>query len=119
MLTGLDVVDLPSAERAARKFLGYGVPVVIITLGDQGALLVTEQRVVHVPAREVQAIDTTAAGDAFIGGLAVAVMQGLPLEEAVRYATCAGTLAVTRFGAQTSLPSAEQVQAFYESGTPA
>lgn len=119
MLTGLDVVDLPSAERAARKFLGYGVPVVIITLGDQGALLVTEQRVVHVPAREVKAIDTTAAGDAFIGGLAVAVMQELPLEEAVRYATCAGTLAVTRFGAQTSLPSAEQVQAFYESGTPA
>jgi sugar/nucleoside kinase (ribokinase family) len=64
---------------------------------------------VHVPAPAVQAVDTTAAGDAFIGGLSVALVGGRPLEEAVRYGVCAGALAVTRFGAQSSLPSAEEV----------
>jgi len=114
ILTGLDVSDLPSAESAANKLLAYGVPKVIITLGERGALLVTKQGVTHVAARKVKAVDTTAAGDAFIGGLAVALVKGFAPEEAVRYAACAGTLAVTKFGAQTSLPSAEQVQEFYE-----
>jgi len=118
MLTGLDVDDLPSAGQAAQKLLSYGVPVVIITMGEEGALLATERRMAHVPARKVKVVDTTAAGDAFIGGLAVALMKEFRLDEAVRYATCAGTLAVRKFGAQTSLPSAEQVQAFYEGGTP-
>jgi ribokinase len=115
-LTGLETKDVPSAERAARKLLGFGVPVVIITLGERGALMATGQGMAHVPARRVQAVDTTAAGDAFIGGLAVALVKGSPLDEAVRYASCAGALAVTKFGAQTSLPSADEVQAFYESG---
>jgi ribokinase len=117
-LTGLETKDFPSAERAARKLLGFGVPVVIITLGEKGALMATDQGMVHVPARKVQAVDTTAAGDAFIGGLAVALVKGFSLDEAVRYASCAGTLAVTKFGAQTSLPSADEVQAFYESKDP-
>jgi len=117
-LTGLETKDVPSAERAARKLLRSGVPVVIITLGERGALMATDQGMIHVPAREVQAVDTTAAGDAFIGGLAVALVKGFPLEGAVRYGSCAGTLAVTKFGAQTSLPSAEEVQAFYEGKDP-
>jgi ribokinase len=129
ILTGLEVKDLSSAEGAARKLLGYGIPVVIITMGEKGALLATDplslgqrtrgEKVIHVPARKVKAVDTTAAGDAFIGGLAVALVKGFPLEEAVRYATCAGTLAVTKFGAQTSLPSAEEVLDFYSSKVPA
>jgi ribokinase len=117
-LTGLEVKDVPSAERAARRLLGYGVPVVIITLGERGALLAGEQGMAHVPARSVQAVDTTAAGDAFIGGLAVALVNRFLLGEAVRYASCAGALAVTKFGAQTSLPSADQVQALYEGRDP-
>jgi ribokinase len=115
ILTGLDISDLPSAEKAANAFLEYGVPEAIITLGDRGALLVTRERATHVPAHQVKAVDTTAAGDAFIGGLAVALVNGSSPLEAVRYATCAGTLAVTKFGAQTSLPSPEEVQALYES----
>jgi ribokinase len=115
-LAGVKVRDVASAEAAARQLLANGVPVVIMTMGEKGALLVTDEQAVHVPARQVTAVDTTAAGDAFIGGLAVALVKGFPLEEAVRYATCAGTLAVTRFGAQTSLPSAEQTQALYEHG---
>ena len=118
MLTGVKVRDLVSAEEAAQKLVGYGVPVVIVTMGDKGALAVTAEQTFHVPAWQVDAVDTTAAGDAFNGGLAAALVQGFPLKEAVRYATCAGTLATTRFGAQTSLPSAEEVQVFYERGTP-
>ena len=117
ILTGLEVKDLTTATAAGRRLLDYGVPVVIITLGEQGALLVTEQGTSHVPARQVKAVDTTAAGDAFIGGLAAALVKGFPLREAVRYATCAGTLATTVFGAQTSLPSEARVQEFYESGS--
>jgi len=114
ILTGLDVSDLSSAERAAKEFLSHGVRQVVVTLGERGALLVTQGQVTHVPARKVKAVDTTAAGDAFIGGLAVALVQGFSRLEAVRYATVAGTLAVTKFGAQTSLPSAEEVDQFYQ-----
>lgn len=116
LLSGVEVAGLPSAKRAGEALLNLGVPVAIITLGAQGALLVTAEGSIHVPARRVEVVDTTAAGDAFIGGLTVALLQGFPLVEAVRYATCAGTLATTVLGAQTSLPSAEQVWAFYEEG---
>ncbi|MBM4431518.1 MAG: ribokinase, partial [Chloroflexi bacterium] len=113
ILTGLAVDDLSSAEKAARQFLGYGVRDVIITLGERGALLVTGHATTHVPARKVKVVDTTAAGDAFIGVLAVALAKGFSQAEAVHYAACAGTTAVTKFGAQTSLPSAEEVEALY------
>ena len=72
----------------------------------------------HLPARKVQVVDTTAAGDAFVGALVSARLGGLAWRDAVRYATCAGTLATTVLGAQTSLPTAAQVQAFYEEGLP-
>jgi ribokinase len=115
-LTGLSVHDVATARPAGQALLRMGIPVVIITLGGEGALLVTQEQATHVPARRVQVVDTTAAGDAFVGGLTVALLQGLALVEAVRYATCAGTLATTVLGAQTSLPSAAQVRAFYEGG---
>jgi len=79
-------------------------------------LLATAAELIHIPAHKVRAVDTTAAGDAFIGGLAVALVNGVPRAEAVRYATCAGALAVTKFGAQTSLPTAKEVQTLFESG---
>jgi ribokinase len=112
-LTGVPVNDLASAEQAARQLQAQGVPVVIVTLGERGALLLTEEKTVHVPAPQVEAVDTTAAGDAFIGGLVAGLSQGKVLEDAVRYACCAGALAVTRFGAQPSLPSASDVQSLY------
>ncbi|HSJ53407.1 MAG TPA: ribokinase [Anaerolineae bacterium] len=112
-LSGVPVTGLEAAAEAARQLLARGVPIVILTLGRAGALLATEAGMHHVPARKVAAVDTTAAGDAFIGALAVALFRSFPLTEAVRYATCAGTLAVTRFGAQTSLPSQAEVEAFF------
>jgi ribokinase len=113
ILTDMQVTDLDTAERAAQMLVARGVPHVILTLGERGALLATEDRVDYVPADSVSVVDTTAAGDAFVGGLAVACTQGFPLLEAVRYSTCAGTLAVTKLGAQTSLPSAEEVSKAY------
>lgn len=110
--------DLESAAEAGRALLDLGVCVAVITLGARGALLVTRERSAHVPARRVPVVDTTAAGDAFVGGLTVALLEGLDLVDAVRYATCAGTLASTRLGAQPSLPSAEEVREFYRGGQP-
>jgi len=115
-LTGVAVTGVASAARAARALQALGAGVAIVTLGADGALFVVGNEATHVPAREVPVVDTTAAGDAFVGGFAVALLRGLPLREAVRYATCAGTLATTVFGAQPSLPSAAEVDAFYHGG---
>jgi len=117
-LTGQRVPDVAAARQAGQTLLGREIPVVILTLGAQGALLLTQQQVVHVPAHPVKVVDTTAAGDAFVGGYAAALLRGFGLLEAVRYANCAGALATTVLGAQTSLPSAAQVQALYAQGQP-
>ena len=116
LLTGIPVDDLAGARDAGWALLSRGVPIAIITLGANGALLVTDEQTTHVLARQVDVVDTTAAGDAFVGGLTAALIDGLVLAEAVRFATCAGTLATMVLGAQTSLPSADQVQAFYAEG---
>lgn len=117
-ISGLPVADLAGAEAAGRALRALNIPVVIVTLGANGALLLAEGGAIHVPARAVNVVDTTAAGDAFVGGYVAGLLRGLPLPEAVRYATCAGSLATTVFGAQTSLPSAAQVQAFYQEALP-
>jgi ribokinase len=109
-LTGVSVTDVASAETAAKVLLAKGVKTVIVTLGANGALLVTNKAATHVPTFKVDVVDTTAAGDAFIGGLAVALLRGKSLEETVRYGNASGALASTKFGAQPSLPSAEDVE---------
>ena len=116
-LSGKDVTDLRTAEQAAKQLAGLGVKAVIVTLGAQGALLCEGGSVVHVPARRVEVVDTTAAGDAFVGGLTAALLEGRSLPEATRYATCAGSLATTVMGAQTSLPSKARVEAFFGEGS--
>ncbi len=118
-LTGIRVTDPASAERAARRPQGLGPPVVIVTLGSQGAVLVEGGAVHHVPAPAIAAVDTTAAGDAFTGALATAVAAGSGWEEAARRATAAGALAALRIGAQPSLPTRAEWEAFLTAaGTP-
>lgn len=115
-LGGVPVADVAGAARAARALQALGPQVVIVTLGAAGAYLLGPDGEQHVPAHQVRVVDTTAAGDTFVGGLVAALLAGLTLGEAVRYATCAGTLATMRLGAQTSIPSAAEVQALSERG---
>ena len=112
ILTGVTVRDERTAETAARQLLDAGVRAVIVTLGARGALLVTSEIVRPYPARSVQAVDSTAAGDAFNGALAFALAQAWTLEEAVPFANRVAAFAVTRKGAQTSMPTREEVDAF-------
>lgn len=111
-LTGIPVRDEDSARAAAQKLLDAGVKNVIITLGAKGALAINADGMRMAPGFPVQAVDTTAAGDAFNGGLACELAAGKPLLEAVRRANLVGALSVTKLGAQPSLPTAEEFEKF-------
>lgn len=104
-LTGREVKGIPSALKAAEKLHDKGAKRVIVTLGDQGAVLFSKNHELQIPAIPVEVVDTTAAGDSFVGGLAAALVREEPIEYALRYAVCAGCLAVTKEGAQPSIPS--------------
>jgi len=83
-------------------------------MGAQGAFWMGPQQEGFVAGQRVEAVDSTAAGDAFCGGLACALARGLSLEESVRFASFVGALSVTRLGAQPSLPTAAEVRRFTE-----
>ncbi len=117
-LTGIAVTDEASARQAAQRLLECGAQSTIVTLGAKGAVWRGEGKAGFVPAFRVDARDSTAAGDAFSGGLACALARGLPLDEAVRYASLVGALSVTRLGAQPSLPTREEVERFAASAGP-
>ena len=104
ILTGIRITDTASAEHAARIIRDKGIDRVIITMGAAGAYLLSENCSELIPAPKVRAVDTTAAGDTFNGALAVALSEGLPIREAVRFANRAASIAVTRPGAQASIP---------------
>ncbi len=109
-LTGMNMNNTKDIEKAARKLLVRGPELVIVTMGAVGALIVTEQEAIPVASFAIKAVDTTAAGDAFNGALAVALARGDELIEAVRFANAAGALACTRLGAQPSLPTRDEVE---------
>ena len=109
-LVGFPVTSVASAARAATELVERGVEIAIIKLGAQGSYYANRDVGEHVPAIPVEAIDSVAAGDAFNGALAASLAQGESLDRAVRVATAAGALAVTRFGAQDSMPYKEEVQ---------
>jgi ribokinase len=112
ILTGIDVTDEDSARMAAEKLLAIGVKVVVLTMGAKGSLLSDSQRVEFIPAMKVDAVDTTAAGDAFTGALAVGLAQGQAFRDAALFANHVAALSVMKMGAQSSMPSAEQVESF-------
>ncbi len=110
-LTGMSVTDIPTATKAARQLVKQGIGTVIIKLGDQGAVVATADHPFHQPALAVKAIDTVAAGDAFNGGLAVALAEGMALEEAAQFATAVAAASVMVRGAQASMPMRSRVAA--------
>lgn len=112
ILTGITVDSLASAENAADALLAAGAGKVIITLGGQGSLFASAQGVRHYPAPQVVAVDTTAAGDTFVGGFAAALAQGRSEEHAIQFGQAAAALSVTRAGAQPSIPTTREVQGF-------
>ncbi|WP_166360264.1 ribokinase [Pseudomonas akapageensis] len=109
-LSGLPVDSLETARVAAQRLLELGVGKVIITLGEQGALFADAQGFEHFPAPRVQALDTTAAGDTFVGGFAAALVQGRGEREAIAFGQAAAALSVTRAGAQPSIPFLDEVR---------
>jgi ribokinase len=111
-LAGMAVSTMSDVEQAAITILNRGARAVVITLGEQGAFIATQTQRQAIPGFRVNAVDTTAAGDAFNAGVAVALARGDALDSAVRYACAVGALSVTQFGAQPSLPTLAAVESF-------
>lgn len=111
-LVGYPVHDEPAVRQAARQLLAAGPQAIVLKLGARGALLLTADTERHIPAFPVEVVDTTGAGDAFSAALTVAIADGLPLEQAVRWANAAGALTVTRFGTMSAMPTRQEVDAF-------
>ncbi len=101
---------LTDLDQAAHTLLGRGVRNLVVTLGEQGARWVSPTGQVDVPAFPVRAVDTVAAGDAFVSAFAFALADGRPVQDALRYGNAAGALSVTRAGAQPSLPTRVEVE---------
>ena len=114
-LSGVTVDSLDSAKLAAAQLIKAGAAKVIITLGAQGALFSDGNRFEHLAAPNVKAVDTTAAGDTFVGGFAAALAHGKSEAEAIRFGQVAAALSVTRAGAQPSIPTLHDVQGFVPS----
>ncbi|HZF66218.1 MAG TPA: ribokinase [Chitinophagaceae bacterium] len=114
MLSGISINDQASFNEAAHRIKEKGVETVIITLGAEGAFIFSNDLVTMVPAPQVVAVDTTAAGDVFNGALAVALSEEMPIIDAVSLACHAAALSVTRLGAQSSAPHRPEVEAFLQ-----
>jgi ribokinase len=111
-LTGLPVDSVATADAAATALLASGVGKVIVTLGEHGALFANKASSQHFPAPRVKPVDTTAAGDTFVGGFAAALADGKSESEAIRFGQIAAALSVTRAGAQPSIPTFNDVQSY-------
>ena len=108
-LTGLPVDSQDNIMQAAKKLLEWGVKNVIVTMGEQGAMWVDEDNMQVFPAMNLIPVDTTAAGDTFNAALAVSLAEGEAVENALAFANFAAGLAITKKGAQTSIPSRGEV----------
>lgn len=112
IITGIKVTDETSAAGAADILLAKGVKTVIITLGEKGLMLATKNSKEMIPGNRVEAVDSTAAGDAFTGSLAYGLANGNSIKDAATYANAVAAISVTRYGAQPSMPTKEEVDAF-------
>lgn len=115
VLAGRPPDDPVEPEKVARELIEKGVKQVVITLGEEGALIVLGATAKHIRAIAVNTVDTTGAGDAFNAGLAVALASGASVEDGVRFAVITGGLAVTKEGVVPALPNRYEVMNFYES----
>jgi len=120
LLSGQRVGSLEDARIVATVLLEQGISKVVITLGSQGAILASAEKtnkakIIYQSSPKVQVVDTTAAGDCFVGALAVALTEGQTPEDALRFAVYASALKVTKFGAQSGLPTRAEILTFLHS----
>lgn len=111
-LTGINVSPPGEIETAATFLLKKGIETVIITLGEEGSYIATQDFRKKINAFRVTAVDTTAAGDVYCGSLCVALVEEKPLQDAVRFASAASALSVMRLGAQPSAPTRQEIESF-------
>lgn len=111
-LSGITVTDQISAKAASEQILQRGTATVLLTMGEHGALITDEAGSQFIPAVKVDVVDTTAAGDTFVGAFAVGLANGLSVLDASREAQYTAALTVTKLGAQTSIPQRQQVLDF-------
>ena len=114
-LTGLPTKTDNEVLVAGRNLLSKGVETVILTLGDRGSLLLNEDGKKLIPAFDVSVVDTTAAGDSFCGVLAASLANGISINLSVKIANAAGALAVTKLGAEPSLPQRDAIDELLQS----
>lgn len=109
-ISGKNVKTVEDAIEASKSLLSRGVKNIIATLGEKGALLVNKDEVKEFKALKVDAVDTTAAGDSFNGAMAVYLSEGHTISEAIEFANKVSSIAVTRKGAQTSIPERSEIE---------
>ena len=112
ILSGVEITDDLSAERAAAFFMDKGVENVIVTLGSKGAYVKTADFSSIIPCYKVSVVDTTGAGDAFNGGLVTALSEGMGIIDAVKFANAVAALSVTKIGTSNTMPSRMEIDAF-------
>lgn len=103
-LTHMPVSDTQQVKKAAESLLAKGVENVLVTMGERGVMVVNRKGAIVYPAKKCKPVDTTAAGDTFNGGLLAALAEDWSLEEACRFGNAASSIAITRKGAQSSIP---------------
>jgi ribokinase len=115
-LSGISVEDSDQAALAGKGLIGMGCSQVVITLGKQGCCWVKKDAVRFFSSFPVTGVDSTAAGDAFNGALACAVSEGRSMDDAIRFASAAGALTVTRKGAHNSIPTRDEIAKLLKQG---
>lgn len=110
------ITDVESAKKASSWLLDRGVGTVFAKLGGKGVVVSREEDTFAVKPHAVDAVDTTAAGDAFAGALATALAGGKSLQEATEFANAVGALTVTKKGAQASMPTLEETNKLLGTG---
>lgn len=109
LLSGEKDTSVEGIKRAAGMLLKKGVKNLLITIGEKGVLFVNEKEETIYPARKVEAVDTTAAGDCFNGAFVTGLAEGMPVDRAIPFANLASSVAVTRKGAQSSIPERKEI----------
>lgn len=112
MLTGIHIESVEDAKKAAEILLSFGIKNVIITLGIKGVFYTDGKKSIKLDGIRVKAVETTGAGDAFNGGFATAIGEGMDIENALKFANCTAALSVTRLGAAQSMPVREEIDNF-------